>query len=158
MDIICCCAVLIPIVWQVNQLEKSVTVEDPDHPDYNQGDNSESHNSDSEYDEDGMMDMGEKGRILSKLKLFRGFYLLVVGYVYSTRILVYLFATLLNYRHLWVRYFIVELITLAFYVITGIQFRPMVENSYLGVKKGDDDDEVDDDEIVNEQELEMSNM
>jgi hypothetical protein len=165
VDILCCCAVLVPIVWQVNQLEKSVAVEDPDHPDYN-GDGSEegaavaaAENSPGHSGSD-MTDMAEKGRILQKLKLFRSFYLLVVAYVYSTRILVYLFATLLNYKHLWVRYFVIEVVTLTFYVITGYQFRPMVENPYLGLKKGEDedDDEGDEDNFINERELEMRGM
>ncbi|EEC51435.1 predicted protein, partial [Phaeodactylum tricornutum CCAP 1055/1] len=95
VDILCCCAVLVPIVWQVNALEKSVT-------------------------EDGENDSA----ILAKLKLFRAFYLLVVAYIYATRILVYLFATILDYHHLWVRYFVVELVTLVFYVVVGFIFRP----------------------------------
>lgn len=164
VDIICCCAVLVPIVWQVNQLEKSIPVDDPDHPDYD-GDQDEtvySHDKTAEitnHDND-LADMREKGRILEKLKLFRSFYLLVVAYVYSTRILVYLFATLLDYKHLWVRYFAVEIVTLTFYVITGYQFRPTVENNYMGLKKGEDDvdDGGDDEAFVNERELEMRNM
>ena len=101
-----------------------------------------------------MTDLSEKGRILSKLKLFRTFYMLVVAYIYSTRILVYLFATMLNYKHLWIRYFVVEVVTLSFYVVTGYFFRPTVDGVYQGVKS--DDDDRDDDNFVNERELEMS--
>lgn len=104
VDIICCCVVLIPIVWQVNTLEHSI-------------------NPDGEaYDEERERDLesGNKGQILSKLKLFRSFYLLVVAYIYSTRILVYLFGSVLDYRHIWVRHFVIELVTLVFYVIVGL--------------------------------------
>ena len=159
VDILCCCAVLVPIVWQVNQLEKSVAVDDPDHPNYNGGlvEDGDEDCSGHSGASDSTTDNAEKGRILQKLKLFRSFYLLVVAYVYSTRILVYLFATLLNYKHLWVRYFVIEVVTLTFYVVTGYQFRPMVENPYLGLKKDEDDDDVgDDDNFVNERELEMT--
>jgi hypothetical protein len=72
-------------------------------------------------------------RLASKLKLFRSFYLLVVGYIYMTRIVVYLFATMLDYRHTWMRHFVIELVTLAFYVTVGMQFRPMSENPYLTI-------------------------
>jgi G protein-coupled receptor 107 len=154
VDIICCCAVLVPIVWQVNQLEKSVIVEDPDHPDFN-GDAKEETSSKKVSNQDGnIADMGEKGRILAKLKLFRTFYLLVVAYIYSTRILVYLFAAMLNYKQLWIRYFVVEVVTLSFYVVTGYYFRPTVDGPYQGVKKEENDG--DDDDFINERELEMS--
>jgi G protein-coupled receptor 107 len=114
VDIACCCAVLVPLVWQVNSLEKSIGEEA----------NGEERESNTE--------LGEKGQILSKLKLFRSFYLLVIAYIYATRILVYLFATLLDYRHIWVRFLVVELITLTFYIAAGLMFRPTIENCQAG--------------------------
>lgn len=117
VDILCCCAVLVPIVWQVNSLEKSL--EGPD----------------SESGETSPPSTVDDMRTLSKLKLFRSFYLMVVAYIYFTRILVYLFATLLDYRHTWIRYLMVELVTLLFYVVTGLRFRPMNDNPYLTVNK-----------------------
>jgi len=161
VDIICCCAVLVPIVWQVNQLEKSVIVDDPDHPDYNgppveQNGEGAKPNVSADVSED-MSDLTEKGRILEKLKLFRSFYLLVVVYIYSTRIIVYLFATMLDYQHLWVRHFVVEVITLSFYVVTGYQFRPLTDSPYLSVKREEDVEE-DDDNFINERELEMNQL
>ena len=122
VDIFCCCAVLIPIVWQVNQLEKSCSTEDGD------GENAEG-GADKADEEDTMEDRLEKGRILEKLKLFRSFYMLVVAYIYSTRIVVYLFATMLSYEHLWFQHLLVEMVTLSFYVVTGYQFRPMADNA-----------------------------
>jgi NADH:ubiquinone oxidoreductase subunit 3 (subunit A) len=115
VDILCCCAVLVPIVWQVKALEESVK---------NAGEGVPS---------------GDDARILSKLKLLRSFYLSVVAYIYFTRIVVYLFATVLDYRHTWLRYFITELATLAFYTVTGVTFRPRSENAYEPVQ--DDDSE-----------------
>ena len=124
VDIICCCAVLIPLVWQVNALEKNAGIDDWD---------------DEEEHEMGLQD-GEKNATLEKLKLFRSFYLLVVGYIYATRILVYLFASALDYRHLWLRHFVVELVTLAFYVVVGIMFRPMSENPYLSTARDEEEE------------------
>ena len=136
-------------------------VDDPDHPDYNGNSPNASTKatardvqSERTSSDAGHMDMGEKGRILSKLKLFRSFYMLVVAYIYSTRILVYLFATMLSYKHLWIRYFVIELVTLTFYVVTGFYFRPMVDGPYVSVDRKDDD-EGDDDSFINDQELEM---
>jgi len=129
VDILCCCAVLLPIVWQVNMLEKSIgdDARDADEPDGDNGEYGRPAQSELEH--------GEKGQILTKLKLFRSFYLLVVAYIYATRILVYLFATLLSYQHLWIQPFVVELVTLTFYVVVGMMFRPMAENPYLSLKK-----------------------
>lgn len=134
VDIICCCAVLLPIVWHVNALERSVSGEIV---------------SDDQVQEDPVeqvkepeddMEVGEKGAILSKLKRFRAFYLIVVAYIYCTRILVYLFATVLDYKHLWLRHFVVEAVTLAFYVIVGFMFRPQNEQAqYSSLRKDDDD-------------------
>lgn len=124
VDIICCCMILVPIVWQVNELEKSVDADED--------------LSEREAD----LESGDKGQILSKLKLFRTFYLVVIAYIYSTRILVYLFASLLDYRHLWVRYFVVEIVTLSFYVSVGLMFRPVSEVAYRGIEDDDLLDEV----------------
>lgn len=127
VDIVCCCMILVPIVWQVNELEKSVDADED--------------LSEREAD----LESGDKGQILEKLKLFRTFYLVVIAYIYSTRILVYLFASLLDYRHLWVRHFVVEIVTLSFYVSVGLMFRPITESAYRGI---DNDDELDEVELL----------
>merc|ERR1711862_503430 len=89
-------------------------------------------------------------RTLSKLKLFRSFYILVVSYIYFTRVVVYLFATVLSYRVTWLRHFITEIGTLSFYVVIGFKFRPEVENPYMQVLyKRDDELEVEDDDTEN---------
>ena len=69
-----------------------------------------------------------RAAIVGKLKLFRLFYLLVIAYIYATRILIYMFATVLDYKHLYVRYAVVEMVTLCFYVTVGLLFRPRVEH------------------------------
>jgi G protein-coupled receptor 107 len=126
VDIICCCMILVPIVWQVNELEKSIDLD----TDTDEG----------RLEREAELESGDKGHILTKLKLFRTFYIVVIAYIYSTRILVYLFASLLDYRHLWVRYFVVEIVTLWFYVSVGLMFRPTSEASYKGVRDNNDDD------------------
>lgn len=109
VDIICCCVVLIPIVWQVNTLEHSIN---PDGEEYDE-------------ERERSLESGSKGQIISKLKLFRSFYLLVVAYIYSTRILVYMLGSMLDYRHSWVRHVLIEIVTLVFYVIVGFMVSPL---------------------------------
>jgi hypothetical protein len=134
VDILCCCAVLIPIVWHVNTLEKNLELS----ANHNEGDEVIDLQEDLRVPEDEFEEAvpaNPDSRLASKLKLFRSFYILVVAYIYSTRIVVYLFATMLDYRHTWMRHFVIEAFTLAFYVTVGIQFRPMSENPYLTVKQ-----------------------
>jgi hypothetical protein len=134
VDILCCCAVLIPIVWQVNALEKNMEQSNGDHNDDDIDDDCD----DDQIPEDEMEEKPrhENGRLAAKLRLFRSFYLLVVSYIYITRIVVYLFATMLDYRHQWIRHFVVEAVTLAFFITVGMLFRPMGENPYLSIKGG----------------------
>eukprot|EP00934_Nitzschia_sp_Nitz4_P000823 Nitzschia sp. Nitz4//scaffold76_size158648//53073//54689//NITZ4_002540-RA/size158648-processed-gene-0.171-mRNA-1//1//CDS//3329557827//823//frame0 len=131
VDIVCCCAILIPIVWQVNTLEKNLQQSGNHHNDDIVDLQEDLALPEDEFEEE-VPRYGDV-RLTSKLRLFRNFYLMVVGYIYLTRIVVYLFATVLDYRHTWLRHFIVELVTLAFYVTVGYQFRPMSENPYLAV-------------------------
>ena len=145
VDILCCCAVLIPIVWQVNALEKNIEQSNGDHNDTDddvQSNENDDHDDailrEEELDngddnDESKNDRRENGRLAAKLKLFRSFYLLVVCYIYVTRIVVYLFASMLDYRHEWLQNFVIELVTLSFYCIVGMQFRPMSENPYLTV-------------------------
>lgn len=141
VDIVCCCAVLVPIVWSVNALEKNTDAE-------------------AEGEDNESVPSNESQKTLTKLKLFRSFYLLVVAYIYFTRIVVFLFATVLGYRHTWLRYFVTELGTLTFYAVVGIKFRPMVENPYFAVKKGDYGDDDSETKPAERQEggLEMRNI
>ena len=124
------------LVWQVNQLEKNIEQANGDHTDTDD----DLQIPEDEFDEAPSRSAPPDGRLVSKLRLFRGFYLLVVTYIYATRIVVYLFATMLDYRHVWLRHFVVEAVTLAFYCMVGMQFRPMGENPYLSIRKDDDVD------------------
>jgi len=113
-DILCCSAVLVPIVWQINALEKAAEAEG--------GDNDTT---------------GEVAQALKKAQLFRSFYLLVVGYIYFTRVGVFIFAAALTYEHTWMRYCFTELGTLTFFCAVGIKFRPISEQFYSQVPNDD---------------------
>ena len=62
LDIVCCCAILFPIVWSIKHLREAAMTD------------------------------GKKVRNMNKLILFRQFYVMVVAYIYFTRIVVFLLA------------------------------------------------------------------
>jgi hypothetical protein len=104
VDIICCCAILFPIIWSIRHLRQAAEADGKAH-----------HN-------------------LQKLQLFRQFYIMVVCYIYFTRIIVFLLAATIPFYLLWIGAFFTELATLIFYVVTGYKFKPAVDNPYLPVR------------------------
>ena len=108
---------------------------------------------------------------LEKLKLFRHFYIMVVCYVYFTRIIVYLLRITVPFQYEWLDPMFKELSTLVFFVMTGefihsysfislsklntltfirsfnicnvgYKFRPASNNPYFAVASEDDMEEV----------------
>lgn len=104
IDIVCCCAILMPIVWSIRHLRQAAEVD------------GKAHNS------------------LMKLQLFRQFYVMVVMYIYFTRIVVYLITATIPFYLLWLGPLAEETAALMFYVITGYKFRPAVDNPYIPVR------------------------
>jgi hypothetical protein len=109
VDIICCCAILFPIVWSIKHLREA-----------------------SQTD-------GKAARSLHKLTLFRQFYVMVVSYIYFTRIVVYLLRSTMPFRYVWVSDAAGESATLLFYIMTGLYFRPHAQNPYFAVNDDDID-------------------
>jgi G protein-coupled receptor 107 len=103
VDIICCGAILIPIIWSIRHLREAAQID------------------------------GKAARNIYKLKLFRQFYLLLVSYIYFTRVIVYLLDATLPFRHVWLGQFFTELATLAFYLTVGYKFRPVSDNPYFKI-------------------------
>lgn len=90
VDIVSCCAILIPIVWQVNSLEQSLEQHEPssDAGD-GDGDGNANANHDKHVAQEGGIELdSESTRLHEKLALFRFFYLTVVAFIYFTRIVV----------------------------------------------------------------------
>ncbi|ERN08259.1 hypothetical protein AMTRI_Chr09g17850 [Amborella trichopoda] len=108
VDVVCCCAVLFPIVWSIKNLREAARTD------------------------------GKAAVNLMKLTLFRQYYIVVICYIYFTRVVVYALVTITSYRYLWTSVVAGELATLGFYVFTGYKFRPEVHNPYLVI---DDDEE-----------------
>lgn len=108
VDIICCCAIMFPIVWSIRTLRETSKTD------------------------------GKAARNLAKLTLFRQFYVLVVGYLYFTRIVVFALRTIASYKYRWVSVAAEEVVTLMFYAFMFYMFRPTERNEYFAI---DDEEE-----------------
>lgn len=109
-DIICCCAILFPIVWSIKHLREASATD------------------------------GKAAVNMEKLTLFRQFYMMVVSYIYFTRIIVFLLGSTLPFRWAWISTAATQGATLLFYAVTGYKFRPMRSNPYLRVSQEDEDE------------------
>jgi G protein-coupled receptor 107 len=103
VDLICCGAVMLPIIWSIRHLREAANVD------------------------------GQAAKNIDKLKRFRHFYMLTMAYIYFTRIIVYLLDASLSYRWVWLGEFSSELVTLVYFGVTGYMFRPVADNPYLKV-------------------------
>uniref|UniRef100_A0A7S1XJK7 GOST seven transmembrane domain-containing protein n=2 Tax=Phaeomonas parva TaxID=124430 RepID=A0A7S1XJK7_9STRA len=110
VDIICCCAILFPIVWSIRHLRQGAGTD------------------------------GKMAANLNRLETFRYFYIMVISYIYFTRIVVYLTAAVIPFQLSWLKVFLEEAATLLFYVLTGVKFRPAEDNPYVKLSQEDDDD------------------
>ena len=99
LDVVCCCAVLLPTVWSINTLVET--------------------------------DDEEKSRLnLHRLRQFRTHYLLIVGYIYTTRIGVSFLENILAYQNLWMASVVNEVCNFLFYAYVGRNFRPHPRGLY----------------------------
>lgn len=112
IDLVCCGAILLPVVWSIKHLQDASSTD------------------------------GKAAVSLEKLKLFRHFYIMVVCYVYFTRIIVYLLKITVPFQYEWLDSMFKEVATLVFFVMTGYKFRPACNNPYFAVSRDDDMEEV----------------
>ena len=105
LDLACWCLTLLPVVWSIRALRARAREDER---------------------------RGElAARSLVRLQSFRTFYLLVIAFIYFTRIVVYLLALTLPFEQTWLATFFAEAAALAFYGMTGWLFRPKGDNPYL---------------------------
>ncbi|KAF5889782.1 protein GPR [Clarias magur] len=116
VDLICCGAILFPVIWLIRHLQEASSTD------------------------------GKAAVNLEKLKLFRHYYVMIVCYVYFTRIIAILLRVTVPFQWQWCQEFLIEVSTLVFFVLTGFKFRPASNNSYLQLPQ----DEEDMDEVVTE--------
>jgi hypothetical protein len=109
-DIICCCAILFPIVWSIKHLREAAATD------------------------------GKAAVNAEKLTLFRQFYMMVVSYIYFTRIIVFLLGSTLPWRQAWLSTVATQAATFLFYAVTAVKFRPMAANPYLRISLEDEEE------------------
>nr|XP_006819044.1 PREDICTED: protein GPR107-like [Saccoglossus kowalevskii] len=113
VDLLCCGAILFPVVWSIRHLQEASTTD------------------------------GKAAISLQKLKLFRHFYIMIVCYIYFTRIIVYLLKITVPFQYIWLDDFFKEVATFIFFVVTAYKFRPASQNPYFQVSQDEDDMEMD---------------
>lgn len=118
VDLICCGAILFPVVWSIRHLQEASSTD------------------------------GKAAVNLEKLKLFRHYYVMIVCYIYFTRIIAILLKITMPFQWQWCYEFLVEVSTLIFFVLTGYNFRPASNNPYLQLPQDEEDMEMD--EVVTE--------
>lgn len=114
VDVICCCAMLLPIVWSIKNLREAAQTD------------------------------GKAAVNLMKLTLFKQYYIVVICYIYLTRVAVSGLETITSGKYPWSSVLIGELATLVFYVFTGYKFKPETYNPYLAIGDEEEEEEVDD--------------
>lgn len=110
VDLLCCGCILFPVVWSIKHLQEASHID------------------------------GKAAINLKKLKLFRRFYVMVVCYIYFTRIIVYLLKITLPFQYEWMDVFIQHVAILFFFILTGYHFQPTPQNPYFRLNTFDNDD------------------
>lgn len=110
VDLLCCGAILFPVVWSIRHLQEA-----------------------SQTD-------GKAAINLEKLKLFRHFYVMIVCYIYFTRIIVFLLKITVPFRYEWLDELFREGATLIFFVLTGYKFRPTQSNPYFRLAQDEEEE------------------
>ncbi|XP_042334588.1 protein GPR107 [Sceloporus undulatus] len=109
VDLLCCGAILFPVVWSIRHLQEASATD------------------------------GKAAINLAKLKLFRHYYVMIVCYIYFTRIIAILIKIAVPFQWKWLYQLLDEMATLVFFVLTGYKFRPASDNPYLQLSQEEDD-------------------
>ncbi|TRY74312.1 hypothetical protein DNTS_002948 [Danionella cerebrum] len=114
VDLLCCGAILFPVVWSIRHLQEASATD------------------------------GKAAINLAQLKLFRHYYVMIVCYIYFTRIIASLIKVIVPFQWKWLFQLMNELATLTFFFLTGHKFRPASYNPYLLLSVEEEDMEMDD--------------
>ncbi|KAI0222818.1 G protein-coupled receptor [Lamellibrachia satsuma] len=117
VDLLCCGGILFPVVWSIRHLQEASTTD------------------------------GKAAISLAKLKMFQHFYIMIVCYIYFTRIIDNLLTMAVPFQYTWLCVVFKEISTVIFFLVTGYKFQPASNNPYLQVAT-ESDDEVEMDEVV----------
>ena len=113
LDVACCCAVLLPVVWSIKTLKDAASTD------------------------------GKAARNLSRLRQFRTFYVAVVAFIYFTRIVLVLVENSVPFQLTWLPHFLYEAAAVIFYTFCGVRFRPVEPESLFAPAEAEEAGEVD---------------
>ncbi|XP_059406606.1 protein GPR107 isoform X2 [Carassius carassius] len=113
VDLLCCGAILFPVVWSIRHLQEASATN------------------------------GKAAINLAQLKLFRHYYVMIVCYIYFTRIIASLIKVIVPFQWKWLYQLLDELATLTFFFLTGHKFQPASYNPYLLLSVEDEDMKMD---------------
>lgn len=100
LDLACCCAVLLPLIWSMKNLREV------------------SESSD------------KAAAAMQQMAVFRNFYIVILVYIYLTRVIVVVIEGFLPFDYVFVAVVIRELVAIGFYSYTGYRFRPFAQGVY----------------------------
>ncbi|XP_060106680.1 protein GPR107 [Heteronotia binoei] len=110
VDLLCCGAILFPVLWSIRHLQEASATD------------------------------GKAAINLAKLKLFKHYYVMIVCYIYFTRIIAIFIRFAVPFQWKWLYQVLDETATLVFFILTGYKFRPASDNPYLQLSQDDEDD------------------
>ncbi|KAK2535405.1 Gpr107 [Columba guinea] len=154
VDLLCCGAILFPVVWSIRHLQEASATD---------GKGNHSRYLDIPAYSSLVLTMAMSRQAaketliltnflmdfcflliaainLAKLKLFRHYYVMIVCYIYFTRIIAILIKIAVPFQWKWLYQLLDEMATLVFFVLTGYKFRPASDNPYLQLSQDDEDD------------------
>ncbi|XP_040262168.1 protein GPR107 isoform X8 [Bufo bufo] len=118
VDLLCCGAILFPVIWSIRHLQEASATD------------------------------GKAAINLAKLKLFRHYYVMVVCFIYFTRIIALVIKLAVPFQWKWMYQLLNELATFVFFVLTGYKFRPACDNPYLQLPQDEDMDDLEMEAVV----------
>ncbi|XP_040860262.1 protein GPR107 isoform X2 [Ochotona curzoniae] len=128
VDLLCCGAILFPVVWSIRHLQEASATDGKG-------------KCMGPVQQRACLGAGARAAAinLAKLKLFRHYYVLIVCYIYFTRIIAFLLKLAVPFQWKWLYQLLDETATLVFFILTGYKFRPASDNPYLQLSQEDDD-------------------
>lgn len=118
VDLLCCGAILFPVIWSIRHLQEASATD------------------------------GKAAINLAKLKLFRHYYVMIVCFIYFTRIIAIFIKVAVPFKWKWMYELLDELATFVFIVLTGYKFRPASDNPYLQLPQDEDMDDLEMEAVV----------
>ena len=110
VDVVCCCCVLLPVVWSMKNLRDTAADDD------------------------------KAAQSLARMRKFRTFYIVIVAYIYGTRIILPMIESSLPWNLTWIVKVGREVVAVVFYVYTGYTFQPKKETAYGVLDRRDEEE------------------